>query len=77
MRILKNIIIFFCIIMLVVSCDKLSKEFSLEGSCENDAKIFRELECLQVFEKLPFFSSPYMNSEGIHLITGEKMHMRR
>ena len=57
--------------MLVVSCDKLSKEFSLEGSCENDAKIFKEIECLQIFERLPIYESYRLKSEGKSLITGE------
>lgn len=29
------------------------------------------LECLQIFEKLPDFDTYKMNSEGLHLITGE------
>lgn len=72
MEVLKKIIILILVFVALGSCNKISKEFSLEGSCKEGAKIFREIECLQIFEKLPAFSSPYMKSEGRHLVTGEK-----
>lgn len=71
MEVLKKIIILILVFVALGSCNKISKEFSLEGSCENDAKIFREIECLQIFERLPTLESYRLKSEGKHLITGE------
>src|SRR5690606_12037621 len=43
----------------------------LKVDCEENSKAFREYECLQIFERLPILESPYMESEGKHLLTGE------
>ncbi|WKW46712.1 hypothetical protein P3875_01170 [Myroides sp. JBRI-B21084] len=71
MEFLKKIVILSLFVFLAGSCNKISKEFSLEGSCEDDAKAFREIECLQIFERLPTLESYRLKSEGKHLITGE------
>lgn len=71
MEFLKNIIV-ICFLFIILSCNKLSNRFSLSGNCEDVATIFREIECLQIFEKLPAWDSPYMKSEGTHLLTGER-----
>lgn len=68
MEFLKNIITVILLLSLVISCNK----SSLQVDCDLNAKYFREVECLQIFEKLPFLESYKMESEGIHLITGEK-----
>ncbi|MBW3519809.1 hypothetical protein [Flavobacterium sp. NKUCC04_CG] len=52
------------ILLLLSSC--------LRVDCEENARFFRAVECLQIFEKLPTLESPYMKSEGIHLVTGDK-----
>jgi|SRR5690606_801315 len=67
MEFLKNIAA-ICFLFIILSCNK----FPLKGSCENDMKLIKELECLQIFEKLPVLESYKMESEGTHLITGEK-----
>ena len=72
MEFLKKIVILSLVFITVMSCNKLSDFFLPKGSCENDASIFREIECLQIFEKLPIFESYRLKSEGKHLITGEK-----
>ena len=54
------------------SCNKITNVFSLEGNCNHVAEIFREIECAQIFEKIPEYSSPYLKSEGIDLKTGLK-----
>jgi|SRR5690554_2693927 len=66
MELLKKLICGF-LFLLLFSCN----EFSLKGSCEEGAKLFREVECLQIFEKLPYLESYRLRSEGRHLITGE------
>lgn len=71
MELLKKIIILSLVFVTVMSCNKLSDFFLPKGSCENDAKIFREIECLQIFEKLPTLESYRLKSEGKHLITGK------
>ena len=55
-----------------ISCNKITNVFSLEGNCNHVAEIFREIECAQIFEKIPEYSSPYLKSEGIDLKTGLK-----
>ncbi|WLD24300.1 hypothetical protein NU10_02550 [Flavobacterium dauae] len=72
MEFLKKIIILSLVFVTVMSCNKLSDFFLPKGSCEDVASIFREIECLQIFEKLPAWDSPYMKSEGTHLLTGKK-----
>ena len=71
MEFLKNIAA-ICFLFIILSCNKLSNRFSLNGNCEDVATIFREIECLQIFEKLPAWDSPYMKSEGTHLLTGKR-----
>lgn len=41
----------------------------LEHNCDEISKSVRETECLLIFEKLPAFTSPYLNAEGKHLYT--------
>jgi len=65
MKALNIYAILFCS-SIICSCD------FLNGSCQNEAQLFRQVECLQVFEKLPVFSDPYLKSEGKHLLTGER-----
>lgn len=43
----------------------------LEGDCLEGKRQTMALECLQIFEKLPDYDTYKMNSEGLHLITGE------
>lgn len=67
-------IIFFLqvtILLLIVCSSRSCDFFSLKGSCEIDKQHVLDIECLQIFEKLPTFSSPYMNSEGSHLKSGK------
>jgi hypothetical protein len=55
-------------VILITICGLSSCDFfNLKGSCEIDKQHILEIECLQIFENLPTFSSPFMNSEGIHL----------
>lgn len=65
MKISKNII-GICFLFSILSCNK----FSLKGNCEDTAELFREVECLQIFEKLPTLKSYRLKSEGKHLKTG-------
>jgi len=71
-RSFKKIVFLNFVFIALGSCNKISKEFSLEASCENDMKLIRELECLQIFERLPVLESYKMKSEGRNLVTGEK-----
>lgn len=72
MEILKKVYFVIFIVFLFGSCDNISKEFSLKGSCDDITKRFQEIECLQIFEKLPAWDTPYLKSEGTHLLTGFK-----
>ena len=68
MEILKNIMFFALVSFALFACDRQGKR----ENCEYGAKLFREVECLQIFERLPTFASYRLKSEGIHLVTGEK-----
>ena len=43
----------------------------IQVDCNANASAFREIECLQIFEKLPTLESYRLKSEGKHLITGK------
>lgn len=44
----------------------------LKPNCEESASANRETECLIVFDKLPTFSTPYLNAKGKNLLTGKE-----
>ncbi len=68
MEVLKRIVFFIFVFCSLIGCDKRDKN----GNCEEGAKLFREVECLQIFERLPTLASYRLKSEGTHLVTGEK-----
>ena len=66
MELLKKLICGF-LFLLLSSCN----EFSLKGSCEVAKEHMLDVECLQIFERLPILESYNMKSEGKHLLTGD------
>ncbi len=68
MEVLKKTIFFLFISFTFFACDMRSKR----EKCDKLAEIFREVECLQIFERLPTLASYRLKSEGTHLVTGEK-----
>lgn len=59
-------IIIFCI-FIFYSCGDL-----LKSDCDMSANANRQTECLLIFNKLPAFSTPYLNAQGINLVTGKE-----
>lgn len=54
-----------CVYLLysIISCN------NLKIDCEAAAEGNRQTECLLIFEKLPAFSTPFLNAKGKHLVT--------
>ncbi|MBS7232515.1 hypothetical protein KHA90_15965 [Flavobacterium psychroterrae] len=44
----------------------------LKPNCDESANSNRETECLIIFDKLPAFSTPYLNAKGKNLLTGKE-----
>ncbi len=61
---LNKLLLLLFVLVLLISC--------MEGNCDDARNDMLNVECLQIFERLPTFESYNMKSEGIHLVTGEK-----
>jgi len=64
---MKNCFYFVIILFSFCSCNNL-----LKPDCDESEKSNRETECLIIFDKLPVFSTPYLNAKGTSLITGKQ-----